>query len=42
MNYILDPKADYGKPVLKRGLIIGDVQSEMCIRDRGQPGNIWE
>ena len=27
MNYILDPKADYGKPVLKRGLIIGDVQS---------------
>lgn len=26
MNYILDPKADYGKPVLKRGLIIGDVQ----------------
>lgn len=27
MNYILDPKADYKSPVLKRGLIIGDVQS---------------
>lgn len=27
MNYILDPNANYGKPVLKRGLIIGDVQS---------------
>ena len=28
MNYILDPKADYGeKAVLRRGLIIGDVQS---------------
>lgn len=27
MNYILDPKAVYYKPVLKRGLIIGDVQS---------------
>lgn len=27
MNYILDPKAEYGEPVLKRGLIIGDVQS---------------
>lgn len=27
MNYILDPRADYGKPVLRRGLIIGDVQS---------------
>lgn len=27
MNYILDPKADYKLPVLKRGLIIGDVQS---------------
>ena len=27
MNYILDPNADYGEPKLKRGLIIGDVQS---------------
>lgn len=27
MNYILDPKADYPQPVLRRGLIIGDVQS---------------
>jgi len=27
MNYILDPKADYPNPVLRRGLIIGDVQS---------------
>ena len=27
MNYILDPNANYGKLVLKRGLIIGDVQS---------------
>lgn len=27
MNYILDPKAKYSFPVLKRGLIIGDVQS---------------
>lgn len=27
MNYILDPKADCKSPVLKRGLIIGDVQS---------------
>lgn len=27
MNYILDPTATYYKPVLKRGLIIGDVQS---------------
>lgn len=27
MNYILDPKAEYGKPMLRRGLIIGDVQS---------------
>lgn len=27
MNYILDPKADYKSPVLKRGLLIGDVQS---------------
>lgn len=27
MNYILDPKADYPHPVLRRGLIIGDVQS---------------
>ncbi len=27
MNYILDPEADYKAPVLKRGLIIGDVQS---------------
>lgn len=27
MNYILDPKAEYPKPVLRRGLIIGDVQS---------------
>lgn len=27
MNYILDPKAHYATPVMKRGLIIGDVQS---------------
>ena len=27
MNYILDPKAEYPHPVLRRGLIIGDVQS---------------
>lgn len=27
MNYILDPKADYPNSVLRRGLIIGDVQS---------------
>lgn len=27
MNYILDPLAEYGAPKLKRGLIIGDVQS---------------
>mgnify|MGYP002529767602 CR=1 FL=1 len=27
MNYILDPNADYPHPVLRRGLIIGDVQS---------------
>ena len=27
MNYILDPKAQYPHPVLRRGLIIGDVQS---------------
>ena len=27
MNYILDPVATYNKPMLKRGLIIGDVQS---------------
>ncbi|MBE6813383.1 MAG: hypothetical protein E7523_10960 [Ruminococcaceae bacterium] len=27
MNYILDPTADYPYPVLRRGLIIGDVQS---------------
>lgn len=27
MNYILDPKEHYTTPVLKRGLIIGDVQS---------------
>lgn len=27
MNYILDPKEHYRTPVLKRGLIIGDVQS---------------
>ena len=27
MNYILNPSANYGQPVLKRGLIIGDVQS---------------
>lgn len=27
MNYILDPQAEYPHPVLRRGLIIGDVQS---------------
>lgn len=27
MNYILNPKADYGHPVMTKGLIIGDVQS---------------
>lgn len=27
MNYILDPRAQYPNPVLRRGLIIGDVQS---------------
>lgn len=27
MNYILDPHAQYPSPVLRRGLIIGDVQS---------------
>lgn len=27
MNYILDPQAEYKKDILKRGLIIGDVQS---------------
>ncbi len=27
MNYILNPNADYGQPVLRKGLIIGDVQS---------------
>lgn len=27
MNYILDPRAQYPHPVLRRGLIIGDVQS---------------
>lgn len=27
MNYILNPEAEYSAPVLKRGLIIGDVQS---------------
>jgi hypothetical protein len=27
MNYILDPNVHYDSPVLKRGLIIGDVQS---------------
>ncbi len=27
MNYILDPRANYPNPVLRRGLIIGDVQS---------------
>lgn len=27
MNYILDPMATYYKPAMKRGLIIGDVQS---------------
>lgn len=27
MNYILDPKAHYDGPAMKRGLIIGDVQS---------------
>lgn len=27
MNYILDPKGNYPGPVLRRGLIIGDVQS---------------
>lgn len=27
MNYILDPRAQYANPVLRRGLIIGDVQS---------------
>lgn len=27
MNYILDPTATYNEPILKRGLIIGDVQS---------------
>ena len=27
MNYILDPRVNYPNPVLRRGLIIGDVQS---------------
>lgn len=27
MNCLLDPKKDYPKPVLRRGLIIGDIQS---------------
>ncbi len=27
MNYILDPNAQYSQPVLRRGLVIGDVQS---------------
>lgn len=27
MNYILNPKVDYAEPVMRRGLIIGDVQS---------------